>query len=130
MKGNPTEDAFGMLVRIHGLPPPVREHRFHPARRWRFDFAWPDIRLSGGWRIAVEIEGVFRVPAKGDAVPGSDVGGHRTVSGFLKDAEKHREALLLGWIVLRIPSVRVYRRGRIQNPIEEMEFLLKFLGRN
>jgi len=32
-------------------PEPVREYRFHPKRKWRFDFAWPDCQ------VAVEIEG-------------------------------------------------------------------------
>lgn len=33
-------------VRAAGLPAPVTEHRFHPVRRWRFDFAWPDEHLA------------------------------------------------------------------------------------
>ncbi len=33
------------------LPIPEREWRFHPPRRWRFDFAWP------GDMVACEVEG-------------------------------------------------------------------------
>ena len=33
------------------LPAPVPEFRFHPERKWRFDFAWPE------HKIAVEQEG-------------------------------------------------------------------------
>jgi hypothetical protein len=29
-------------IRVAGLPEPVRELKFHPVRRWRADFAWPD----------------------------------------------------------------------------------------
>lgn len=65
------------------LPEPVREHRFHPTRQWRFDFAWPDLR------IAVEIDGRGR---------------HQTVDGARKDMAKHNAAVLLGWRVLRFPA--------------------------
>jgi very-short-patch-repair endonuclease len=64
----------------------VKEHRFHPTRRWRFDFAWPEQRL------AVEIEGRGR---------------HQTFMGFAQDAEKYNTALLLGWRVLRYPAAFV-----------------------
>ena len=66
-----------------GVPAPVRELRFHPERRWRFDFAWPDIKL------AVEIDGRGR---------------HQTVVGVRNDCEKLNEALRLGWRVLRFPA--------------------------
>jgi hypothetical protein len=66
-----------------GAEPPVREHRFHAERRWRFDFAWPSIKL------AVEIEGRGR---------------HQTVVGFRNDCEKYNEALRMGWRVLRFPA--------------------------
>jgi very-short-patch-repair endonuclease len=62
---------------------PVREHKFHPTRRWRFDFAWPSIKL------AVEIDGRGR---------------HHTVAGFRADCEKINEAIKLGWRVLRFPA--------------------------
>ena len=50
----------------------VREHRFHPTRRWRFDFAWPELKL------AVEAE------------------------GFEADLVKYGEAMVLGWNVYRV----------------------------
>ena len=65
------------------LPEPVREYRFHDTRRWRFDFAWPDIKL------AVEIDGRGR---------------HQTVVGCRSDCEKANEAIRLGWRVLRFPA--------------------------
>jgi very-short-patch-repair endonuclease len=63
----------------------IREHRFHPSRRWRFDCAWPF------HMVALEVDG------------GSWVGGrHTTGSGFEKDCEKLSEAAALGWRVLRV----------------------------
>jgi very-short-patch-repair endonuclease len=81
------EDALALLIRAHGLPEPVPEYVFAPPRRWRFDFAWPPLR------VAVEVEG------------GAWVGGrHTRGKGFEADAEKYNTAALLGWIVLRFTS--------------------------
>jgi len=67
-----------------GIEEPKTEYRFHPTRRWRFDFAWPSIKL------AVECEG------------GNWTGGrHTTGTGFESDCEKYNEAVLAGWSVLR-----------------------------
>jgi hypothetical protein len=67
-----------------GIPVPEREVRFHPTRRWRFDWSWPDRRL------AVEFEGGTFV-----------CGRHTSGKGFENDAEKYDEAALMGWTVLR-----------------------------
>ncbi len=63
-----------------GAPAPVRELRFAPPRRWRFDLAWPARML------AVEIEGSV----------------HRTRERFEADVEKYNAAGALGWRVIRI----------------------------
>lgn len=62
----------------------VKEYRFHPTRKWRFDYAVPAIRM------AVEVEG------------GVWTGGrHTSGKGFLGDMEKYNEAALLGWCLIR-----------------------------
>lgn len=61
----------------------VSEYRFHPVRRWRFDIAFPSVKL------AVELDGRGR---------------HQTVSGVRADCEKLNTAVLMGWRVLRFPS--------------------------
>ena len=69
-----------------GIPIPEREYKFHPKRKWRIDFAWPDIQL------ALEIEGgVFTK------------GRHTRPSGFIKDIEKYNNLTLAGWFLLRFP---------------------------
>lgn len=74
-----------------GLPEPVREYRFHPHRRWRFDFAWP------GQKLAVEVEG------------GVWSGGrHVRGAGFSRDCEKYNEAALNGWCVLRVTGAMIH----------------------
>lgn len=89
------ERLFASHVRSYRLDAGmVEEHKFHPERRWRFDFAWPDQML------AVEVEG------------GTWAGGrHTSGAGFEKDCEKYAEALILGWRVLRVTSTQV-RKGQ------------------
>jgi very-short-patch-repair endonuclease len=40
------EQQLSLQMRASGVPEPVHEYRFHPVRRWRFDFAWPDRMLA------------------------------------------------------------------------------------
>lgn len=78
------EEAFAFHLRVigQGIPAPVREHRFHPTRRWRFDFAWPTAKL------AVECDGG----------QWKKHGGRHARDG---DREKLNEAAGFGWRVLR-----------------------------
>ncbi len=76
---------FERLLRSVGLPAPVREHRFHPVRRWRFDYAWID------HKVALEVEG------------GVWTGGrHTRGAGFVGDMEKYNAAVVAGWRVVRV----------------------------
>lgn len=84
------EDLFAWQLSAAGLPSPSREYRFHPTRRWRFDFAWPDHGL------ALEIEGGVW-----------NRGRHVTPKGFVADAEKYNAAALAGWRVLRVTGAHV-----------------------
>ncbi|MFM1691785.1 hypothetical protein [Aeromonas salmonicida] len=70
---------------VNDFPPYQVEYRFHPSRKWRFDYSWPDRK------IALEVHG------------GVHVGGrHTRGSGFVKDREKMNSAQLLGWVVLEV----------------------------
>jgi len=66
------------------FPPFEAEYRFHPTRRWRFDFAWPELKL------AVEVDGGTWT-----------YGRHSRPLGIEQDCEKYGEAQLLGWTVYR-----------------------------
>lgn len=80
------EAAFARALALLApqLPAPVREYRFHPTRRWRFDFAWP------AQRVAVEIEG-----------GAWSQGRHTRGAGFGADCAKYNMATLAGWRILR-----------------------------
>ena len=81
---NAPEFRLQRLLRSVGLPEPVTEFRFDPIRRWRFDYAWPDLMF------ALEVEG------------GIWTGGrHTRGAGYNADMEKYNAAALAGWRVLR-----------------------------
>jgi len=83
---SPTEREFAEQLGDVGLGF-EREHRFAKARKWRFDFALPELK------IAVEIDG----------------GVHRIAERFASDREKLNAATLQGWRVLRFSPTDVAR---------------------
>ena len=81
---------FDLMLRANpDIPGPVKEHRFHATRKWRFDYAW-----LAPYRVAVEIDG-------GQWVAGG--GRHNRDS----DREKLNHAAADGWRVLRFSTQQV-----------------------
>jgi very-short-patch-repair endonuclease len=87
-----------------------REYRFHPARKWRLDFAWP------ARRVGVEIDG-FGLR--------NQYGGHQTRAGRINDCAKDRAAVLLGWRILRYTTADI---GTMEDLASAAEDLYKLLG--
>jgi len=102
------EETLLFHIQSLALPEPEREYRFHPTRRWRFDFAWPLLK------IAAEAEGGTYTR-----------GRHTRGSGFEKDCEKYNAAAELGWKVFRYPKTPILdgraidQLQRILTPQEE-----------
>lgn len=92
-------------ITASGLPEPETEYAFAAllGRRWRFDYAWPALR------IALEIEGaVFGRAIKGEDGKVYRVGGrHSTGAGLQNDAFKYNRAAILGWLVVRATTTMV-----------------------
>lgn len=64
-----------------------KEFKFHPVRKWRFDYAFPE------YKVAVEVDG------------GVWTGGrHINPAGYINDMEKLNTAASMGWLVLRITT--------------------------
>ena len=87
-----------------GIPPQL-EHRPFLEARWRFDLAYPTIKL------AIELDGAGRQ---------GRLGGHQTHSGRIRDMTKANAAIEHGWRVLRYPtsSIKIHkRRDRIVEQI-------------
>jgi very-short-patch-repair endonuclease len=68
----------------------VRQHRFHGERQWRFDFAYPALKL------AIEVDGGTWTN-----------GAHSRGSGISRDNEKLAAAVILGWRVMRATTNQV-----------------------
>jgi len=81
---------FEELWLAAGGPELATEHRFHPERRWRFDYA----HLAS--KTAIEING------------GIWSGGrHIRGAGYLRDREKVNTAQMLGWKVFELGTGQV-----------------------
>ena len=108
-----TSDGEALLIQqmtLAGIADWEREYRFHPERKWRLDFAWPEVRL------AVEVEGGTW-----------QNGRHNRGSGFRKDAEKYNFLALANWRLLRYTPDMLKTGGAVQQ-ITDMLCGLQMIG--
>lgn len=93
----PKSDFFTLLCKSDLKLDCIKEHKFHPVRRWRFDYAIPTAK------IAIEVEG------------GVWTGGrHTSPKGFLNDIEKYNTATIMGWRLLRTTPDRLCSNETLQ----------------
>ena len=78
------------------------EYKFHPERKWRFDFAFPKDK------IAIEVEGGLFTQ-----------GRHTRGRGYIQDMQKYNAATILGWRVLR------YGTGQINDQVVKDIFAIQ-----
>ena len=64
------------------------EYKFHPKRKFRFDWAIPSIK------VAIEYEGIV-----------SDKSRHTSLQGYTNDCNKYNLAISMGWRVLRYTAL-------------------------
>lgn len=101
-------DFFTALCRSDLKIECVKEFRFHPTRRWRFDYAIPE------YKIAVEVEG------------GVWIGGrHTSPTGFLGDIEKYNTATVMGWRVLRTTPDKLHSSETLRLIRDAIDNLIK-----
>lgn len=92
------KEQLSIMIRAK-FPEAVTEHRFHPVRRWRFDWALVDRK------IAFEFDG------------GVFTGGrHTRGAGFSADCEKKNIAQSMGWQVYCFTAAHL--RGHAQEILE------------
>ena len=77
-------------------PVPVPEHYFAKPRLWRFDLAWPDLKL------AIEFQGGAYTR-----------GRHNRPTGFIQDCEKFSTAATMGWRLLPV-AYPFIRNGKLK----------------
>lgn len=103
-------EKVAMVIKAQQLPEPEREHRFHPMRKWRFDFCWVDEK------IALEIEGGIFVK-----------GRHSRGTGYANDADKYNEATKLGWRVFRLTTRQLSSWSKIRKEVEKLKQAIESL---
>lgn len=104
-RGSRLEELFLLQIRTLEVPEPIREFRFSPPRRFRFDYAWPDRML------AVELEGGTWTR-----------GRHTRGAGFAKDCEKYSMAAILGWRIVRATADQVYSGEALKWTMAALEY--------
>lgn len=92
---------FERMWQEAGGPALTEEYRFDESRRWRADYA----HLPS--RTLIELEG------------GVWSGGrHTRGKGYIKDAEKYREAAMQGWTVVRLPTG--FKRAEVDRIVQHV----------
>jgi hypothetical protein len=91
------------------------QYRFHPKRKWTFDFAWPDKM------VALEVEGAIWVR-----------GRHTSGTGFTNDCEKYNTATIMGWRVIRVVADWIVDRdGNMKgDALKYIEWIFRAPGRS
>ena len=89
-------DIFTVICKTNIGEVCIKEYQFHPKRKWRFDYAFPE------HKIALEVEGGVWTQ-----------GRHTRPQGFLGDIEKYNTATLMGWRVFRTTPSELYSNATI-----------------
>lgn len=84
------------------------EFRFHPVRRWRFDYAIPEIKL------AIEYNGHAAFAGRGQ------ISGHSSITGITRDAEKLNAAIGSGWRVLQFTALHFRPADRYKHNLTDV----------
>lgn len=85
----PSKETIPLIIRSLKLDFEP-EYKFHPTRRWRFDYAIPELMT------AIEYNGIF-----------SNKSRHITAVGHSGDCEKLNQAQILGWRVLQYTPINI-----------------------
>ena len=112
------DQLFLIMQQVFGASAVKTEHRFHPVRQWRFDYAVPSRR------IAVEYQG------HGKMGGGSGhMGRHASVTGLSGYAEKFNQAEILGWRVILFTALHFREKDRqkhkLTSPLETLRAIAR-----
>ncbi|MDR0658840.1 MAG: endonuclease domain-containing protein [Mediterranea sp.] len=88
----PVRDVFTTICKTDIGVDCVKEYKFHPVRKWRFDYCIKSLK------IAIEVDGGVWIN-----------GRHNRASGYLKDLEKFNAAASMGWVVLKFTPDDMYK---------------------
>jgi hypothetical protein len=81
-------DFVKQVWAAEGIPAPQLEFQFDATRKWRFDFAWPQLAIGNG-KLAMEVQGGIWTH-----------GRHTRGAALKKEWEKLNAAAAQGWRIL------------------------------
>lgn len=105
------EAIFEKILKKKGINI-IKEYKFLPNRKYRFDYAIPELK------IAIEIEGGLYV-----------YGRHNRPKGYINDLEKYNLATLNGWRMLRFPSINTMKTSDFDMIEELYQQQIKIYGK-
>ena len=94
-----------MILKARKMPTPELEYRFHPVRKFRLDYAWPDHLLG------LEVDGGIWVG-----------GAHGRGTGITRDQEKTNLAAGLGWRILRCTPAKLMADETLEHITRALEW--------
>lgn len=110
-KSGATSDIFTVFMCNRVGMACVKEYRFHPTRLWRFDYAFPALK------IAIECDGgVFTN------------GRHVRPQGYINDMEKFNNAAMLGWLVLKFTPEQMLTQSAVEQVRETIRTRMEELA--
>ena len=112
MSDSDLEHAMMFHLRREGVKGWVREYVFHPVRKWRLDFYFPD---AG---VGVEVDG-------GIYGSGDKAGRHNRGAGMEADNEKLNAAVSMGIVVLRFGPKAVNSGAAVEVIKEALNYWMK-----
>lgn len=92
------EDKLALQLVEEGIDKFERQFLFHPTKKYRFDFAWPEHKL------ACEVQGAIWIK-----------GHHSYGAGLIEDYKKANEAAILGWRMIYVSSNMLVKKPK-KNP--------------
>lgn len=95
------------LETIFGPECVATEFKFHPVRRWRFDYAIPDVKLA------------FEYNGHGGFVKAGGISRHGSIIGMTNDAEKMNAAISFGWRVLTFTALHFSANERFKRNLTD-----------
>lgn len=90
-KKSPLEEHFKIICLAEGLTNFEREYKFHPTRKWKIDFYFPE------YKLAVECDGGIWLGGRG---------GHSSGQGISRDKEKANAMTMMGIALLQYTNKR------------------------
>lgn len=90
------------------------EYRFHPVRKFLFDFAFIDRK------VAVEVQGIIK---EFDRDKGAK-SAHQTFQGVTRDCEKQSLAATLGWRVLTVTQEQIKDGSAVRWIVDALNYQL------